>query len=343
MSARTIAVVTGGAGFIGSHMVDLLLDARLSRARRSTIWSAAARPISPITRPIRDLDVRLAATSAACSRTSRCFADVDYVFHFAGIGDIVPSIERPIEYMDDQRAGHGARAGMRARTPGSSKFVYAASSSCYGLAATPTREDHPIDAAISLRAVASIRASRRRSTGTGSTAAGQFDPHLQRLWHARAHHGRLWRGVRRVLQAEARRQAVHGRRRRHPDAAISSTSPTSPTRFCAAAETDMTGEDLEPRRRQSADRSIGWSSCSAATVVHIPEAAGRARLHLGRHRQDPARSRLAAEGRRSRKASRRMLADIEHWRDAPLWDPESIAQATPRPGFEYLGDKPSAA
>ena len=33
---------------------------------------------------------------------------------------------------------------MRARRAGVEKFVYAASSSCYGLAATPTREDHPI-------------------------------------------------------------------------------------------------------------------------------------------------------------------------------------------------------
>ena len=37
----------------------------------------------------------------------------------------------------------------------------------------------------------------------------------------------------------------------------------------------------------------------------------------------------------------RMLADIEHWRDAPLWDQASIAQAT-RTWFQYLGDKPNA-
>ena len=65
------------------------------------------------------------------------------MFHFAGIGDIVPSIERPMEYMDTNVQGtvHVLEA---ARTRGVRKFVYAASSSCYGLAATPTREDHPI-------------------------------------------------------------------------------------------------------------------------------------------------------------------------------------------------------
>jgi UDP-glucose 4-epimerase len=33
-----------------------------------------------------------------------------------------------------------------------------------------------------------------------------------------------------------------------------------------------------------------------------------------------------------------MMADIEHWRDAPLWDPASIAEAT-RTWFTYLGGK----
>ncbi len=74
---------------------------------------------------------------------SRIFAGARYVFHFAGIGDIVPSIERPTEYMDVNVQGT-VRVLECARTAGVEKFVYAASSSCYGLAATPTREDHPI-------------------------------------------------------------------------------------------------------------------------------------------------------------------------------------------------------
>src|SRR6202035_5557752 len=71
------------------------------------------------------------------------FKGADLVFHFAGIGDIVPSIERPIEYMDTNIQGtvHVLEAARHARV---AKFVYAASSSCYGIAATPTRDDHPI-------------------------------------------------------------------------------------------------------------------------------------------------------------------------------------------------------
>jgi len=38
---------------------------------------------------------------------------------------------------------------------------------------------------------------------------------------------------------------------------------------------------------------------------------------------------------------RRMMAEIDKWRDAPLWDPESIARAT-RTWFDYLGSKQPA-
>jgi UDP-glucose 4-epimerase len=71
------------------------------------------------------------------------FAGARYVFHFAGIGDIVPSIERPLEYLSTNVQGtvHVLEA---ARHAGVQKLVYAASSSCYGLAAVPTGEDHPI-------------------------------------------------------------------------------------------------------------------------------------------------------------------------------------------------------
>ena len=68
------------------------------------------------------------------------FSDVKYVFHFAGIGDIVPSIEQPTEYMSSNVMGT-VHMLEGARFADAEKFVYAASSSCYGLADTPTAEE----------------------------------------------------------------------------------------------------------------------------------------------------------------------------------------------------------
>jgi UDP-glucose 4-epimerase len=76
--------------------------------------------------------------------TCPMFKNVDYVFHFAGIGDIVPSIEKPLDYMSVNVQGTVHMLEC-ARAAGVQKFVYAASSSCYGaLAAVPTIEDHPV-------------------------------------------------------------------------------------------------------------------------------------------------------------------------------------------------------
>src|SRR2546430_4018363 len=139
--ARKVAVVTGGAGFIGSHMVDVLLERdyrvcvidNLSGGRTANLAHHARDPHLSF----EESDIRELALDASLVRGA------DYVFHFAGIGDIVPSIERPLEYMNTNVQGtvHVLEAARYARVR---KFVYAASSSCYGIAATPTREDHPI-------------------------------------------------------------------------------------------------------------------------------------------------------------------------------------------------------
>ena len=59
------------------------------------------------------------------------FKNVDYVYHFAGIGDIVPSIEQPNNYMMTNVQGtiNILEAARKAKIK---KFVYAASASCYG-------------------------------------------------------------------------------------------------------------------------------------------------------------------------------------------------------------------
>ena len=139
MTTRSqIAVVTGGAGFIGGHMVDLLLDRgftvrvidNLAGGRLENLEHHEGHPRLEV--HVEDL--------RNVQPGSPIFAGADYVFHFAGIGDIVPSIERPTEYMSANVMGtvHALEA---ARAADVRKFVYAASSSCYGIAGElPTTE-----------------------------------------------------------------------------------------------------------------------------------------------------------------------------------------------------------
>jgi UDP-glucose 4-epimerase len=140
--ARDIAVVTGGAGFIGSHMVDLLV-ARGYQVR--VIDNFATGRMSNLAKHERDPEVTVErADILDLEPTSSLFSGVRFVFHFAGIGDIVPSLDAPFDYMRTNCLGT-VRVLECARQAGVEKFVYAASSSCFGLADVPTREDHPIE------------------------------------------------------------------------------------------------------------------------------------------------------------------------------------------------------
>lgn len=141
--SSSVAVVTGGAGFIGSHMVDLLLGEglevrvidNLSGGRLDNL--SHHRGNSKL--KVEVGDIRTIAIDAAM------FKGAHYIFHFAGIGDIVPSIERPSEYMEVNVQGT-VRMAEAARNAGVRKMVYAASSSCYGLASElPTNEHASID------------------------------------------------------------------------------------------------------------------------------------------------------------------------------------------------------
>src|SRR5882724_1665743 len=141
MTARQVVVVTGGAGFIGSHMVDLLLEREYAVRVVDNLVGGREANLAQHARnaalQFEQADIR------ACAPGGALFQGARYVFHFAGIGDIVPSIERPIDYMSTNVLGTVQMLEC-ARAARVGKFVYAASSSCYGLAATPTREDHKI-------------------------------------------------------------------------------------------------------------------------------------------------------------------------------------------------------
>ena len=136
-------LVTGGAGFIGSHLVDRLIsEGRQVRVfdsfeigRRSNLQQHEGNPLLEIVEG--DVADKTAAAEA--------FEGVERVFHLAARADIVPSIQQPEAYFRANVDGTFAVLEA-ARAQQVSRFVYAASSSCYGIPDSyPTPETAPAD------------------------------------------------------------------------------------------------------------------------------------------------------------------------------------------------------
>ena len=127
-----IAIVTGGAGFIGSHTVEKLIEKGYLVRVIDNLVGGRIENIKQFVNSGKceffQIDIRELETD------SIIFKDVDFILHFAGIGDIVPSIQKPAEYMSVNVQGT-VRVLEAARANKVKRFVYAASSSCYG--ATP--------------------------------------------------------------------------------------------------------------------------------------------------------------------------------------------------------------
>ena len=136
--SKPIAIVTGGAGFIGSHTVDLLVNQGYAvRIIDNLIGGRESNLAQHKNNPTVTLDTRDIRTIAS---NDPIYRDTEFIIHFAGIGDIVPSIDRPFDYMSHNVMGT-VSALEGARHNSLQRFVYAASSSCYGLALElPTTE-----------------------------------------------------------------------------------------------------------------------------------------------------------------------------------------------------------
>ena len=137
------ALVTGGAGFIGSHLVDLLLKKDYTVKVIDNFSGGHEKNLiqhkNNTNLIIEKADIR------NLSSLKTFFCNIDELYHFAGIGDIVPSIEKPQEYFSVNVQGTVNVMNRIRDSKKIKKVVYAASSSCYGLADVPTSEEHKIN------------------------------------------------------------------------------------------------------------------------------------------------------------------------------------------------------
>ncbi len=325
---KPVAVVTGGAGFIGSHMVDLLVERGF--AVRAIDNLVGGRPenlahhkadVALETRDIRSFQPGDAL-----------FKGAKYVFHFAGIGDIVPSIERPMEYLSANAQGtvHILECSREAKVE---KFVYAASSSCYGLAEVPTREDHPI----------APQYPYALSKYQGEQAAF----HWHRVYRLPVNSIRIFNAYGTRSRTSGAYGAVFGVFLRQKLAGKPYTVVGDGTQrrdflyvtdvaraFLAAAQTSRNGEfwNLGAGKPQSVNRLV---ELLGGETTHIPKRPGEPECTWADITKIKNELNWKPEVSFEEGVAK-IVANIDYWRNAPLWDPASIAKAT-RTWFDYLG------
>lgn len=326
---KTVSIVTGGAGFIGSHLVDLLLE-KEHEVRVIDNLSGGHKT---------NLEQHTGNAKLRCEwldintiePESPIFKNASYCFHLAGIGDIVPSIEQPTQYMQTNVQGT-VRVLEAARHAGVKKFVYASSSSCYGLADTPTLETHRIQPQypyalskylgeqavfhwgqvyrLPVNAICVFNAygTRVRTTGVYGAVFGVF--------------------LKQKLASKPFTVVGDGTQKRDfvyvTDVARA---------FLAGAETNLCGErfNIGAGNPQSINYLV---KLLGGEVQYVPKRPGEPDVTF-------------ADITKSKKmlgwepivpfedGVKKMLADIGRWHNAPLWDPESISKAT-ETWFKYL-------
>lgn len=332
-----VAVVTGGAGFIGSHAVDALVErgyrVRVIDDLRGGRLANLEGAMTTGQVDFHEGDIR------ALEPGSPVFDGADIVLHFAGIGDIVPSVERPIDYMETNVMGT-VRVLEASRAAGIQRLVYAASSSCYGASPpVPTAEDAPI----------STEYPYALSKFLGEQAAF----HWMRVYGLPVNSIRIFNAYGRRSRTSGAYGAVFGVFLKQKLAGAPFTVVGDGTQgrdfvyvsdvaeaFVRAAETDLTGRiwNLGCSSPQSVNRLV---ELLQGPVVHLPKRPGEPDVTWANTqaiRQDlgwePAVS--FADG------VALILADIHYWDEAPLWDVASIEKATAS-WFEMLAKADGAS
>lgn len=330
-SPRRRCLVTGAAGFIGSHLVErlladghdtLALDSLITGRRRDLAHLDGQAGFRFVRADVADLDT-----------IEPLFAGVDWVFHLAAMADIVPSIVNPLVY---HRANVDGTVNVleAARRAGVQRFIYAASSSCYGIPDIyPTPETAPIRPmypyaltkylgeqyvlhwhrtyglpALSLR-LFNVYGPRHRTNGTYGAVFGVFLA-----------------------------QKLAGK----PLTVVGDGTQTRDFTFVtdvvdalvAAAASDVSGEIMNV----GSDTTISVNRLAELIgneVIHIPKRPGepdctyadiaKIKRLLGWRPKVPFEQGVDL-----------VLKHIDYWREAPVWTPDTIAAAT-ADWFKYLG------
>ena len=135
--SKKIALVTGAAGFIGSNMTDFLLK-KGYKVRAIDNLSVGSK--KNFTHNLKNKNFKFKKIDLLkINQGETFFKKIDYVFHFAGLTEVIPSFNNPQKYIYNNFIGT-IKLLEAVRKEKINKFVYAASASCYGVTSKKVKE-----------------------------------------------------------------------------------------------------------------------------------------------------------------------------------------------------------
>lgn len=321
-------LVTGGAGFIGSHLVEAILKKGHEIIILDNFSTGRPQNLDHVADKIQLIECDISNPG----QWQALFENVESVFHMAALADIVPSIENPDNYY--QSNVNGTFNVLEAcRKYNVKKIVYSASSSCYGIPDEyPTKETAEIRPqypyaltkylgeqlvmhwckvyqlpAVSLRFF-NVYGPRSRTSGTYGAVFGVF-----------------------LAQKLAGKPfTVVGDGTQTRDFTFVSDVVNA---IIAAAESDVSGEiiNIGSDNTYSVNQLV---ELLGGDVVHIPKRPGEPDCTWA----DITKAKELLNWQPKvglEEGVSILLANINYWREAPVWDENSIAKATEK-WFEYL-------
>jgi UDP-glucose 4-epimerase len=139
-----ISVVTGCAGFIGSHMTEFLLKKKHFVYGIDNLASGKIKNLKNFRKDNKFKFVKSDVKNFNNIIKKNKIKKIDYFFHFAGHGELIPSIKNPLKYFENNSFKTAIVMDTIKKKFKLKKFIYAASSSCYGITNKKTRESNKI-------------------------------------------------------------------------------------------------------------------------------------------------------------------------------------------------------
>lgn len=325
-------LVTGGCGFIGSHMVDRLVN---DGHEVSIIDNLSSGSLRNIEHHKGNPKVHFHHVDfAEYDKIIPLFKGIDKVFHLGALADIVPSIEQPMKY---HRANvDGTISVLEAcRHNDVKRIIYAASSSCYGIPDTyPTPESQAISPqypyALTKYVGEQYCMHWQQVYGLNVTSLRFFNVYGPRA-RTSGTYGAVF-GVFLAQKLNGKPYTVVGDGKQTRDF----TFVTDIVNACVTASdrNDCGGEimNVGSGNTYSVNRLV---ELLGGPVVYIPKRPGEPDCTFADTKKIQQRTGwkplISLE-----EGVRIMLENINYWKEAPLWEPDSIAEAT-KDWFKYLG------